>query len=102
MIDEVQELLAVGAEAHAAVRGIPGGEFHVERNAGAAVVLAAGAGEQIKASADSPSHEIVNRRASVADEASASVAGSLDWLAEIVTGVPASDVLLAEETPAST
>ena len=63
----------------------------------AAGSLACPVGANISARADSPSHVIVNSRASVG------VDGPADsWPAEIVTGVPACDVLLAWETPAST
>jgi hypothetical protein len=67
-------------------------------SAAAGLVSSTGAGGasgvNISASADSPSHEIVNNRAALAEPAAS-------WLAEIVTGVPASEVLAAEETPAS-
>ena len=60
--------------------------------------------EKIRASAESSSHEIVNRCASIpAGGASSDEAccGEI-WLAEIVTGVPVPDVLLALDTPGST
>src|SRR5262245_33949650 len=63
--------------------------------AGALASSTGASGVNISASADSPSHEMVNSRAAVAGAATS-------LLAEIVTGVPASDVLLADETPAST
>src|ERR1700733_7716359 len=57
---------------------------------------------KINASADSSSHEIVNRCASVAGAEGCSLEAGFSgeiWLALIVTGVPVSDVLLVEETP---
>ena len=55
--------------------------------------------EKIRASAESSSHEIVNRCASIPAGGASSVEA---WLVEIVTGVPVSDVLLALDTPGST
>src|SRR5579871_3424864 len=75
--------LATGVGSAAAATGVTTG-----------ATAALGVGEKIKASADSPSHEIVNRRPSVAD---AGVEAS--GLAVIVTAMPASDVLLDEVGP---
>jgi len=71
----------------------------VSENAAATAAASVRVLEKIRASAGSPSHEIVNRRASVA---TAGVCSEETSIPEIFTGLPASDVLLALETPGST
>src|ERR1700722_7733560 len=66
---------------------------------GSANAAAIAVPEKIKASADSPSHAIVCRCASVAD---GGVCSGEAWVPDIVTGVPVSDVLLTVDTPGST
>src|SRR5947199_1254086 len=94
-------LAGMAARSAASVRPAAGGGLAGAASVIVAIVGAGLAGKQISASAESPPHEIVNRRASVAVEPAAWplpcwVASSVPWLAEIVIGVPASDMLLAE------
>ena len=97
-VEDGAEFLGIGVADGRRLGG--SGRHGFARIAAAISALSAPRREKISASAESSSHEIVYRCASVADGGACS--GRSLASPEIVTGVPVSEVLLAVDTPGST